>query len=173
MLRLHCVTKAKAGTLKADCSQHQKPTYKDHTLVCCLVHHTTEGRPHLTSQFSIIAHCRLPCLPACPFRLFKLCSMTTSTVFHLLHDNCAQTSHSVRRSSTMERRESILGSLKHRFSRGSAKDASASAPSRTRSFKSVMSGSQRQTNDNPYAQSAPPTRRPGAHLHTPSAEHDS
>lgn len=152
-------------------TKSQFETYKDHTLVCCLVHHTTEGRPHLTSQF--FNHCRLPCLPACPFRLFKLCSMTTSTVFHLLHDNCAQTSHSVRRSSTMDRRESILGSLKHRFSRGSAKDASASAPSRTRSFKSVMSGSQRQTNDNPYAQSAPPTRRPGAHLHTPSAEHDS
>lgn len=61
----------------------------------------------------------------------------------------------------MERRESILGSLRNKFSRSSTKDASGSAPSRVRSFKSAMTAHQRQANDNPYSQASPPTRRPG------------
>ncbi|KAH7055926.1 hypothetical protein B0J12DRAFT_738604 [Macrophomina phaseolina] len=60
----------------------------------------------------------------------------------------------------MERRESILGSLKNKFSRSSTKDATGSTPSRVRSFKSAISGTQRQVNDSPYSQASPPTRRP-------------
>ncbi|KAK8182649.1 hypothetical protein BC567DRAFT_207141 [Phyllosticta citribraziliensis] len=81
----------------------------------------------------------------------------TDTVFDHSHSTCTYNPNIV-----MERRQSILGSLRNKFSKSGDKgDRSDSRLSRVMSFKSTRSGSVQEHEDpNPFTTTSPPTRRP-------------